>query len=67
MRLCRRSARWRIPERHGQDWLAKAQVEALEAVFNVPVALTDVIDERPHPRCPELGVPGRVIEAGADN
>jgi hypothetical protein len=45
----------RIPERHGQDWLANVQVEALEVLFSVPVALTDIIDERPRPRCLELG------------
>jgi hypothetical protein len=45
----------RIPERHGQDWLANVQVKALEVLFSVPVALTDIIDERPRPRCLELG------------
>ena len=58
--LCLMSAatvrlRQRIPERHGQDWLANVQVEALEVLFGVPVALTDIIDERPRPRCLELG------------
>ena len=45
----------RIPERHGQDWLAKVQVEALEVLLNVPVALMDIIDESPRLRCLELG------------
>jgi hypothetical protein len=44
-----------IPERHGQDWLANVQVEALEVLFSVPMALMDIIDERPRPRCQELG------------